>query len=348
MHLFDNLNHVNTHGVLRMEHPKLTVLMPAFNVDSYISQAICSILSQTYTEYKFIILDDGSNDNTGNIISAFEKIDERIVFLANDKNMGVLYSRQRLVDMVDTEFFTWMDADDIAPIERIELQMNTIKSSPGLVAVGGYNKFFGDKNMVCVVPCEPEDIKSSLLVGNVMTMPSMIRTSLFRSSGFSFVNCGVDSAEDYAMWSKLIRCGELRNLPTVVNYYRRHKTQESTQFIDRQNKMAKNVMVDMFSYVNVKVADDIVDYVRLFQGDTATTDEVFKVAELYKKVILKNKDIKFFNERFLKKHLANSFRRHCRMLGGYGVFVFIYYFGVMAFFRGDQYGLSFVKYCCRR
>lgn len=337
---------MNIHGVIRVEHPKLTILMPAFNVESYIAQAICSILSQTYTAYKLIILDDGSNDNTGNIISAFEKIDRRIVFLANDKNMGVLYSRQRLVDLVDTDFFTWMDADDIAPIERVELQMNTIKSSPELVAVGGYNKFFGDKNMICVVPCEPEDIKASLLVGNVMTMPSMIRTSSFKSSGFSFVNCGVDSAEDYAMWSKLVRCGELRNLPTVVNYYRRHKTQESTQFIERQNKMAKNVMVDMFSCVNIKVADDIVDCIRLFQGDTATTRSVFKIAKLYKEAMLKNKEIKFFNDLLLKRHLANSFRRHCKMLGGYGVLVFIYYFGVVEFFRGDKYGLSFVKYCC--
>ncbi|BBT80995.1 N-acetylglucosamine glycosyltransferase [Aeromonas veronii] len=328
-----------------MENPNLTILMPAFNAESYISQAICSILSQTYTNYKFVILDDGSNDNTGNIISAFEKIDGRVVFLANDNNMGVIYSRQRLVDLVDTEFFTWMDADDIAPIERIELQMNTIKSSPELVAVGGYNKFFGDKNMVCVVPCEPEDIKASLLVGNVMTMPSMIRTSLFKSSGFSFVNCGVDSAEDYAMWSKLVRCGELKNLPIVVNYYRRHKTQESTQFIEYQNKMAKNVMVDMFSCVNVKVADDIVDCVRLFQGDTTTTGNVFKIAQLYEEAMLKNKEIKFFNDKSLKRHLANSFRRHCKMLGGYGVLVFIYYFGVVEFFRGDKYGLSFVKYC---
>ncbi|MFB2829257.1 glycosyltransferase family 2 protein [Aeromonas jandaei] len=331
-----------------MVHPKLTILMPAFNVDSYISQAICSILSQTYINYKFIILDDGSDDNTRNIISSFERIDRRIIFLSNDKNMGILYSRQRLVDLVDTEFFTWMDADDIAPIERIELQMNTIKSSPELVAVGGYNKFFGDKNMVCVVPCEPEDIKASLLVGNVMTMPSMIRTSSFKSSGFSFVDCGVNSAEDYAMWSKLVRCGELRNLPIVVNYYRRHKTQESTQFIDRQNKMAKNVIVDMFSYVNVNVADDIVDCVRLFQGETATVCNVFKIARLYKEAILNNKEIQFFNERFLKKHLANSFRRHCKILGGYGVFVFVFYFGIMEFFRGEQYGVSFIKYCCRK
>lgn len=331
-----------------MVYPKLTILMPAFNVDSYISQAICSILSQTYINYKFIILDDGSDDNTRNIISSFERIDRRIIFLSNDKNMGVLYSRQRLVELVDTEFFTWMDADDIAPIERIELQMNTIKSSPELVAVGGYNKFFGDKNMVCVVPCEPEDIKASLLVGNVMTMPSMIRTSSFKSSGFSFVDCGVNSAEDYAMWSKLVRCGELRNLPIVVNYYRRHKTQESTQFIDRQNKMAKNVIVDMFSCVNVNVADDIVDCVRLFQGETATVCNVFKIARLYKEAILNNKEIKFFDERLLKRHLANSFRRHCKILGGYGVFVFVFYFGIMEFFRGEQYGLSFIKYCCRK
>ncbi len=327
---------------------ELTVLMPAFNSGRYIAQAICSILSQTYTNYKFIILDDGSDDDTGRIIAEFARIDSRIIFIKNDENRGVLYSRQILSDMVDTEFFTWMDADDIAPAERIQLQINAIKLSPKLVAVGGYNKFFGDKDMVCLSPCEPNDIKAALLVGNVMTMPSIIRTSIFRLSGFSFLNCNVSSAEDYAMWSNLICYGDLKNIPVVVNFYRRHKTQESTMFIERQKIMAKKIMVEMFSRINVIVPDEICHCVRLFPGETATTAEVFSVAGLYREAMLKNKDIDFFDGKLLKRHLANSFRRHCKMLGGYGIFVFIYNFGLLEFFRGDQYGLSFIKYCCKK
>lgn len=324
---------------------ELTVLMPAFNSGRYIAQAICSILSQTYTNYKFIVLDDGSDDDTGEIISEFAKIDSRIIYIKNDENRGVLYSRQILSDMVDTEFFTWMDADDISPADRIQLQIDTIRSSPKLVAVGGYNKCFGDKDIICLSPCDPDDIKAALLVGNVMTMPSVIRTSAFRQSGFSFLNCNVDSAEDYAMWSSLVRHGDIKNLPMVVNFYRRHETQESTKFIERQNTMAKKIMVKMFSNINVMISDDIRHCIRLFPGETATIDEVFSVAKLYTEAMLKNKEIKFFNEKSLKRHLANSFRRHCKMLGGYGVLVFIYYFGVVEFFRGDKYGLSFVKYC---
>ena len=86
---------------------ELTVLMPAFNSGRYIAQAICSILSQTYTNYKFIILDDGSDDDTGRIIAEFARIDSRIIFIKNDENRGVSYSWQILSDKVQSFSLGW-------------------------------------------------------------------------------------------------------------------------------------------------------------------------------------------------------------------------------------------------
>ena len=105
----------------------LTVLMPVYNRQDYVEEAINSILKQTYRNFTFLIYDDGSIDKTVEIIERIADKDARIKLIKGEVNHGGLYSRQKLLDMCETEYATWQDSDDISHPDRFALELKEIK-----------------------------------------------------------------------------------------------------------------------------------------------------------------------------------------------------------------------------
>ena len=98
--------------------------MPAYNAEKYISEAIKSILNQTFKDFEFIIIDDGSIDRTWKIIQKYAKKDDRVIALKNEKNLGIAVNRNKLVSMARGKYIIWQDSDDISLPYRIEKQYN--------------------------------------------------------------------------------------------------------------------------------------------------------------------------------------------------------------------------------
>ena len=92
---------------------KVSVLMPAYNVEKYVGEAIESILNQTFKDFEFIIINDGSTDNTPKIIKEYAKKDKRIKFIDNKKNKGFIASLNECLDNATGEYVAKMDSDDI-------------------------------------------------------------------------------------------------------------------------------------------------------------------------------------------------------------------------------------------
>jgi len=102
---------------------KISVLMPVYNREDFIERSIQSILNQTYTNFELIIYDDGSTDNTKQIVEKLSQQDNRIKYYYWDENWGVGHARNRLLDLCNTKYAMWMDSDDVSHPERIELQL---------------------------------------------------------------------------------------------------------------------------------------------------------------------------------------------------------------------------------
>ena len=112
--------------------PLLTVLMPVYNAEKFLAESINSILSQTYSEFELLILDDASTDNSLKIIKTYAKEDKRIKILVNKTNQGEAKCRNRLLKNSKTEFIAWMDADDISLEDRLQKQMDFLKQNPNI------------------------------------------------------------------------------------------------------------------------------------------------------------------------------------------------------------------------
>ena len=115
-----------------IESPKISVVMPVLNGEKYLAEAIESILNQTFQDFEFIIVDDGSTDQTPEILRSYANKDSRIQIVTNPINRGIGYSRNRGIALSRGEYIANMDADDLCLPERFEKQVRFLDSHPDI------------------------------------------------------------------------------------------------------------------------------------------------------------------------------------------------------------------------
>ncbi|QWE10808.1 glycosyltransferase family 2 protein [Polynucleobacter sp. es-EL-1] len=209
-----------------MTKPVVSVLMPAFNVEAYIAAAIESILNQTFVNFEFIVLDDGSSDGTAEIIDSYVDTRMKKVFLP--KNKGLVSARNALVEMAQGEYIAFLDSDDIAEPKRLELQLQYLQShcldlcgTDHWVLHQATGKIKRSKQRH-----SDADIRAMISVCSPLCNPSVMgRAEVFKKTPYL---PGNDGAEDYVMWVNLALDGcKFGNVPQNLITYRVHAHQIS-------------------------------------------------------------------------------------------------------------------------
>jgi len=220
--------------------PKISVLMSVYNGAAFIRQAISSILNQSFSDFEFIIIDDGSTDNSAEIIKEFS--DVRIRFF-QERNRGLATALNHGIHLAQCDWIARMDADDIALPQRLQYQWEYVCSHPDVVAVGGVVHLIDAKGHSLgrsgISPCDHEGILTNLLspaTGYALFHP----TVMMRKE--AVVNCGgyrkeFSRSQDKDLWLRLSRVGKLKSLPEAVLLLRKHNqcvsfTQERSQVIN--------------------------------------------------------------------------------------------------------------------
>ena len=124
---------------------KVSVIMPVYNGAQYLQEAIDSILQQTYRDFEFIIIDDGSTDNSLEIIRMNADLDKRIVLLQNEQNSGICVTLNKGLEVAKGEYIVRMDCDDISELNRLAIQVAFMDSHPEYGLVGSNTKIFGEE-----------------------------------------------------------------------------------------------------------------------------------------------------------------------------------------------------------
>lgn len=217
--------------------PLVSVVMPAYNVEKYVEEAVRSILDQTFLDFEFIIVDDGSTDRTPEILRSFS--DPRIRLLFNEKNEGNYPARNRGCRLARGKYIAVMDADDVAMPERLEKQVNYLESNPNLVALGSEYSL-SSRECKNNVPLKYEDICFSLLKDFSLLHPSlMVKSSIFYNLGG--YNEEYIYASDYDLFCRLALSGEVENLSDILMIYRKHEKQISSSKKGDQGKFAYKI-----------------------------------------------------------------------------------------------------------
>lgn len=221
---------------------KITVLMPVYNAEKYLRGAIESILDQTFADFEFLIIDDGSTDKSLNIINSYN--DPRIKLIRNTKNLGIIKTLNRGLSLAKGVYIARMDADDISTQDRLEKQVNFMDDHLEIGVCGSWVKIFTHFKFlgyVIKLPTNPEDIKLDLRRRNVIQHPSVIlRKSLFDEFGLRYLN-NFRHAEDYDLWVRASKLFPLANLPEVLLYYRYSPKSVGDLYANEQLVNAKKI-----------------------------------------------------------------------------------------------------------
>ncbi len=206
---------------LKKNSPAVSIIMPAYNAEKYIEDAIESILNQTYRNFEFIIGDDCSTDKTWDIIKKFAEKDNRIIAFRNKKNLYIAGNRNALLRHAGGHFIAWQDADDISLPTRIERQYKFMKNHPDVGITGGYLQFFsGNKNYgIRKYDSGDRELRKKIFRYSPVAQPSsMIRRSCFDAVGY--YDLKYPPAEDIDMSFRIGEKYKFANLPEVVLRYR--------------------------------------------------------------------------------------------------------------------------------
>lgn len=203
--------------------PKISVIMPAYNAEAYIKEAIDSILGQTFRDFELIVLNDCSRDGTEKMILSYS--DSRVVYLKNEQNLGVAGTLNRGLDCARGEYVARMDADDIALPNRLERQVAFLDTHPDVIACGSNAVLFGEvpAESSTDMPLNDRDIRLRLALSNPFVHPTMlIRKEALQDIRY---DSSFEGREDYRMWMVMSGMGKLENLPEPLLRYRLHKGQ---------------------------------------------------------------------------------------------------------------------------
>lgn len=250
--------------VLDAGHPVVTVLMPVFNGQDHLREAVDSILWQTFNSFELLVVNDGSTDESADILAGYAAKDER-VRVVYQPNSGIVAALNAGLALAKGAYIARMDADDVAHPRRLEIQVAYMETHPNCVACGSDYELIGAKRGHVKTPYTNDECKAQLLLKSCFAHPTVIlRSSIFRSAGLHYED-EFQFAEDYRLWTQLAQYGDLANIPEPLISYRVHSGQLSSLKKQLQRQRHVTTASDYLSQHGIAI--DKSDIHKILWGD---------------------------------------------------------------------------------
>lgn len=202
--------------------PKVSVLTPIYNTNPvHLKTMIESVLNQSFTDFEFLILNDSpDNKRIKKIVLHYAKLDKRIKYTENKTNMGISYSRNKLIKMSKGKYLAIFDHDDISKQNRLEKEVCYLDNHPYIGVVSGWLQYFGENHKLHKTPEQDTDIKIWLTEDcYIAHTAAMIRKSVLTKNNIEYEEY-YSPAEDYRLWARLMDVTHFYNFQEVLVYYR--------------------------------------------------------------------------------------------------------------------------------
>lgn len=222
-----------------MSQIKISVILPVYNSQDYLREAIESVLKQTCSDFELIIINDGSTDNSSAIIESFS--DSRIVYINNSKNSGLISTLNEGLRRAKGKYIARMDADDISLPDRFHKQLEVLEKSDDVVLVSSdFYELKGTSLKLSVGFTGSDEIKAVLLFAPGIAHPTVMMRNIFKDNSIQYDSQFLH-VEDYHLWTELAFLGDMVNLDRPLLKYRSHKLQVSAQFSSIQKMNSERI-----------------------------------------------------------------------------------------------------------
>jgi len=295
---------------------KVTILMPVYNGAVYLRETIESVFNQTFTDFVFLIINDGSTDQTEEIILSYS--DPRIIYHKNEINLGLVKTLNKGIELVETEFLARMDADDLWVEDKLEKQIRFLETRTDVGVCGTsihkFGKFEGD----FIFPTNNEVLKVGFLFYCCMSHPSVIyRMSFLKQTGLRY-RSDYFPAEDYKMWIDCLEQTQIYNIPEKLVLYRQHNEQITQDSNAKQTVMTNVVRLEVLSRIYNGFTEDE----KKFHVEQFLTKDISSNADylIYKKwsetIQIRNREQKYMDAELLRdilyKHVQLKYGTYLR------------------------------------
>jgi len=292
-----------------MTNPKVTVLMPVHNGERYLREAVDSILKQSFTDFEFLIIDDGSTDGSKAIVKSYE--DPRIRLIANPENRGTVHVLNQGISEAKGTYIARMDADDISLPTRLEKQVHFMDNHPEIGISGTAMRLIknGKLKNTRKLPETDEELKIQLLFSTCFFHPTVIlRTELATAHPYPD---NLVYTQDYNYWTKLALLTRFANHRETLLYFREHEGQLSLRKADLQVKNARHIrygflrqMIGAPTHEELEIHHQIAENRR---------DVDLQAAERWLvKLLALNESVKHFNPVILQREISRRWWLTCR------------------------------------
>lgn len=258
--------------------PMISVLLPVYNGEKYLREAIDSILNQTYRDFEFLIINDGSTDKSVEIIQKYN--DSRIKLIHNKENMGLIYTLNKGLDLANGQYIARMDADDISLPNRLKLQVDFMENHSNVGMLSG-NVISIDSNSKVISQKWWVDnnlpIEWLLIWENPIAHPSvMLRCKTLLGNKLIY-NENKRHAEDYDLWCNMALSTNIERLEDVVLMYR---VLESSVYRKNYEVSCQNSLESNREYISKIIGKDSSSIHRYFTTFSKALDEKVELKDL--------------------------------------------------------------------
>ena len=316
---------------------KISVIMPVYNAEKYLDEAIQSILNQTYENFEFIIINDGSIDKSLEIIKYYAKKDTRIVLISRE-NRGLPYSLNEGIKIAKGEYIVRMDADDIALKDRLKNQYDFMEKNKDIGISGGAIIVFGDniKTKINYFPNTDEYIKATLLFSTPFAHPTVIFRKNFILKYNLFYNENYKHSQDIDLWNRMSKFTKMGNIKIPLVKYRIHKNSitSNTDFnlVKERFQILKNIFSQNLKLLGIKNSEEenLLHFNLTVNHRIKNIKDKNKLLDYFDKIMEANKKTKIYDDIGLKKVLGKKWLWYMYYNNYFsGVFKKYFYYGLL-------------------
>jgi len=243
-----------------------------------LDEAMKSILNQTFSDFEFLIIDDGSTDQSIDQIMLYD--DPRIQLIKNKKNLGQSETLNKGLSLARGEYIARMDQDDISMPERLKKQFEFMENNSNIDVCGSWVQLMGKYDGIVELETDSERIKISLLTNQNLAHPAvMIRKNTLVKYDFNY-NPTITIGNDYDLWVRMFEYCSFANIPDALIKYRMHDNQYSKIMWEQKNAETNRILTNLLKKIGIHLDDsDLIIHKKVFTGygiDSLSIGEVFK------------------------------------------------------------------------
>ena len=299
--------------MMTTSRPKVSVFMPVYNAGIDLIEAVQSILDQTFSDFEFVIVNDGSTDNSMELLQQFN--DSRIRIINNDGNKGLIASLNIGLELCVGEYIVRMDQDDISLPTRIEKQVEFMDQHPEYGLIGSWFQDFGDNiesKLVCYSSDDTQIRIRHLYQTHISHPTALLRNSVIKENNLKFDPAFVHG-EDYEFWVRMSAYCKLSNIPELLVLKRDHIHNITNKYAQTMQDTCAKVKLKQFHQMGVELqVDDVNLYSKFADGEWAfNIEEMDKLTQLLEKIKRANEQSEFILPVVYNNYLAEKLFHLC-------------------------------------